>query len=152
MRELFCCDAALSPPFSYADCAAARWKTYPTLNAKLSYGISFANRAWPVEGENLVKALEKHHKVDAGGISFIVRLVPGAKKEAFLGVVDLSSGTALKISVHAKPVDNQANEALVEFLAEALGIARSDIAITRGHKSREKQIFIAGIDNLLAGR
>jgi uncharacterized protein (TIGR00251 family) len=98
-----------------------------------------------VKNENLIKTLEKHHREDTGGLTFTVRLVPGAKKEAFLGTVDLPSCTALKVSVHAKPVDNQANDALIEFLSEALDTAKSNITITRGHKSREKQVFIAGL-------
>ena len=76
----------------------------------------------------------------------IVRVVTGAKKTAFDGWV----GEAVKIRLHAQPVDNKANEALIEFLAEAFKTNKRSITIIKGEKSKLKTIEIlnAGADPL----
>ena len=52
-------------------------------------------------------------------------------------------GAALKIRIHAPPLEDRANEALMEFLATRLGIAKRDIALASGARSRHKKIAIA---------
>jgi uncharacterized protein (TIGR00251 family) len=53
---------------------------------------------------------------------------------------------ALKVRLHAPPVDGAANEALVALLAELLGVARRDVRILSGTTSRSKLVEINGID------
>ncbi len=72
----------------------------------------------------------------------VVRIQPRASKN---GIVIQSDGS-LKIRLTAPPVDGAANEALVKFLAEILGVGRSQIEIISGHTSREKRIRISGRD------
>lgn len=79
------------------------------------------------------------------GIEFLVHLNPGAKKEGFSDIVYNETVPILKISIHEKPTDNQANEALIKFLSEKFKIAKSNIIIKRGSKSRIKQIFISNL-------
>jgi len=47
--------------------------------------------------------------------------------------------------VNAPPVDGAANEAVVEVLAEALGVPRRLIRIVTGESSRSKVVEIAGV-------
>jgi len=50
----------------------------------------------------------------------------------------------IKVKVTAPPVEGQANEALIRFLAEELGVSPSRIEIMRGLHSREKTLRISG--------
>ena len=79
------------------------------------------------------------------GIEFPVRLVPGAKNEQILGIVETErGGKALKIAIHERPFENKANIALMGFLARMLNVPKSQISIKRGHKTKEKVIEIMG--------
>jgi len=51
----------------------------------------------------------------------------------------------IKIKVTASPVEGKANEALLRFLAKALGISISRIEILKGHRTREKTVRISEI-------
>ena len=51
----------------------------------------------------------------------------------------------LKIQLAAPPVDGEANRALVEFLAEELGVRKVDVAILRGETGRRKTIRVSGV-------
>lgn len=79
------------------------------------------------------------------GIEFSVHLIPGAKKEQVLGIVETERGSAIKISIHEKPTENKANEALIKFLADKFNVAKTNVEIKRGHKSRDKRIFVSRI-------
>jgi uncharacterized protein (TIGR00251 family) len=74
------------------------------------------------------------------GCTLNVRIHPGARKNAITGTHD----NALKISLTAAPVDGRANEALIDFLAEALRIPKSRIALLTGQTSRTKTLRITG--------
>jgi uncharacterized protein (TIGR00251 family) len=63
---------------------------------------------------------------------------PGASRTEFAG----KHGGRLKIRLAAKPVDNKANEALIEFLADHYGVPRRSVRITAGLKSRQKRVAI----------
>ncbi len=65
---------------------------------------------------------------------------PRASKEG-LGPVH---GDRLKVRVHAPPADNEANEAVVELVAKALGVPKSAVAIAAGRTGRRKTLSIAG--------
>lgn len=45
----------------------------------------------------------------------------------------------------APPVEGKANAALVALLAERLGVRKSDVAILRGQKGRDKLVEVAGL-------
>jgi len=59
-------------------------------------------------------------------------------------------GAAVLIRLAAPPVEGAANEALVAFLSEALGVPRRQITIVSGEKSRDKRLRIAGIEREVA--
>jgi len=48
--------------------------------------------------------------------------------------------------LQAPPVDGAANEALVQFVAESLGVARRHVQIVAGATSRTKVIDVLGGD------
>jgi uncharacterized protein (TIGR00251 family) len=52
---------------------------------------------------------------------------------------------ALVVRLTAPPVDGAANKACGEFLAEALGVKRSQVELISGQKSREKRFRITGV-------
>lgn len=54
-------------------------------------------------------------------------------------------GQELKLKVMAPPVDSAANEAVVEFLAEHLGLPRRAVNLVRGQTSPHKTIRLDGI-------
>jgi len=49
---------------------------------------------------------------------------------------------ALRVRLHAPPVDGKANQALVAWLADTLGIAKSQLELVRGQTSKRKQIKV----------
>lgn len=52
---------------------------------------------------------------------------------------------AVKIRVTAAPVDNAANRALIELIAELLGVAKARVRILSGATGRRKLIEVEGI-------
>jgi uncharacterized protein YggU (UPF0235/DUF167 family) len=54
-------------------------------------------------------------------------------------------GEALKVRLTAAPVDGAANEALVRFLAERLGVPRSAVSLVSGTGGRLKVVEVAGV-------
>lgn len=72
------------------------------------------------------------------GIRITVQLAPNAKKTEVAGVLD----DALKIRVHAQPIEGKANDVLVRYLADVLALPKSAISITHGHASKRKIIEI----------
>jgi uncharacterized protein (TIGR00251 family) len=77
-----------------------------------------------------------------------VRLTPGASADRIDGWdVDAEGRPFLKVRVRARPVEGEANEALIKVLAKALGVSKSAVAIQRGGQSRTKMVEIAGLSN-----
>lgn len=70
-----------------------------------------------------------------------VYVQPRASKTAVIGMHD----GAVKIRLAAPPVDGAANAALVEFVAEQLGIAKSRVRIAAGLASRRKTVEVDGV-------
>ena len=75
-----------------------------------------------------------------GRITLTLHIQPGAKKTAVVG----RHGDALKIRLAAPPVDGKANAALLEFIAEKLGVAKGAVTLKSGQTSRRKVVEIAG--------
>ena len=76
-----------------------------------------------------------------GGVTFSVRVQPRASRDEISGVVE----GAIKIRLHAPAVENQANEALCEFLAALLKRPKSAVRILGGEHSRTKRVAIEGV-------
>ena len=73
-----------------------------------------------------------------GGIRLVLQIAPNASKITVVGVLD----DALKLKLQAQPVEGQANEALVKFLAKALGVRRAAVTISHGSTSRRKLVEV----------
>ncbi|HVU25494.1 MAG TPA: DUF167 domain-containing protein [Opitutus sp.] len=71
-----------------------------------------------------------------------VKVIPNAARTEIAGRL----GDAVKIKLHAPPVDGRANAALCDFLAARLGLPRRAITLLRGETSRQKLIRIDGLD------
>jgi len=80
-------------------------------------------------------------EVRGSAVRFQVRLQPRASRNEIAGAHD----GALRIRLHAPPVDGAANEALVAFLAERLAVPRRGVRIVTGATSRTKTIEIEGV-------
>jgi len=72
-------------------------------------------------------------------VRIAVQISPNAKRSEVLGVFD----DALKIKLQAQPIEGKANEALVKYIAGALKVARSSVAITHGHTNQRKLLEVA---------
>ena len=68
-----------------------------------------------------------------------VSVVPNAKRTEVDGLHD----GALRVRLAAPPIEGRANEALVAWLAKAMGVAKRDVELVRGETSRRKQVAIA---------
>ena len=49
---------------------------------------------------------------------------------------------ALRVRLHAPPVDGKANLALMAWVAESLGIAKRHVSLVRGQTSKRKQLRV----------
>lgn len=84
-----------------------------------------------------------------GVVRFDVRVQPRASRTAVGG----AHGGALRVRLSAPPVDGAANDALVEALADALGVPRRAVRIVAGATSRGKVVEVdAGAETGAAAR
>jgi uncharacterized protein (TIGR00251 family) len=75
------------------------------------------------------------------GVEIAVRVVPRARRNEVGGW----RGETLLVRVTAPPIDGEANAALVQYLAERLGVARRAVQIVAGDRGRQKRIRISGL-------
>jgi uncharacterized protein (TIGR00251 family) len=73
------------------------------------------------------------------GLTIHVQAQPGAKRTEVVGLY----GDCVKVRLASPPVDGKANECLIEFLAQRLGVKRAQVTILRGTSSRRKSVFVA---------
>ena len=96
--------------------------------------VSRADAVWLREGE--------------GSSTLTLHIQPGAKKTEVAGL----HGDALKIRLAAPPVDGKANAALIEFVAERLGLAKSAVQLKSGLTSRRKVLEVAVVGAVIRQR
>lgn len=82
------------------------------------------------------------------GLLIDIRVTPRAAKDAFDGMKE----GRLHARVRAVPEDGRANAALVELVADEIGVAKSTVAVTAGKTSRLKTLLIAGDPKALEAR
>jgi hypothetical protein len=78
---------------------------------------------------------------EAGAVVLELLIQPRASRTRVVGEHD----GRLKLQLAAPPVDGEANAALVEFLAKALGVRKGDVALVRGEAGRRKTVRVAGV-------
>jgi uncharacterized protein len=91
-----------------------------------------------------LKTQRKLHLKDGSfGAAIKVKITPRASRDEIIGILD--DGT-VKIRITAPPVEGQANQALVEFLARKLDVGTSKIEIISGHTGRDKLVMVIGLE------
>ncbi len=71
-----------------------------------------------------------------------LKIIPNAPQNEIVGWL----GEALKVKIHAPALEGRANDELLEFLAEKLGLPRRCVTLLRGDKSRQKVVQLEGLD------
>lgn len=75
------------------------------------------------------------------GVKFKLKIQPRASKNEVSGF----QGDALKVRLTAPPVDGEANEACIEYIARLLAVPKKTVRIVAGHTSPHKMIEVAGL-------
>ena len=78
------------------------------------------------------------HTEKSGDVLIDVHVVVNAALTQVDGIHD----QALRVRLHAPPVDGKANQALLRWVADQLGIARSQLELVRGHTAKRKQLRV----------
>lgn len=71
----------------------------------------------------------------------VVKVIPKASKSELVGW----ENEALKIRLKAVPEKGAANEELIRFIAKTLDLAKSQVKLVAGEKSRQKRLKISGL-------
>lgn len=75
-----------------------------------------------------------------------MRLTPGASADRIDGWdADAEGRSVLRVRVRARPVEGEANAALLKLLAKTLGVPKSAVSLERGGHSRTKMIAVIGL-------
>jgi uncharacterized protein (TIGR00251 family) len=77
-------------------------------------------------------------EVSTGTCVLALQVQPNARRTEVLG----EQGGALRLKLASPPVDGQANEALIAWLAKELGVAKRCLRLRRGAAARHKQVEI----------
>ena len=67
---------------------------------------------------------------------------PGARASQIIGW----EGETLRVRVQAPAKEGRANEALLQLLAEVLGLPKGHLAVAWGVRSRKKLVTVVGLD------
>lgn len=77
----------------------------------------------------------------SNGIQVTLYVQPNASKSEVIGPFN----NALKIKIHAPPVDGKANEEIIYFFSKLLKIPKKNIDLLKGDFGRNKVLQILGI-------
>ena len=77
------------------------------------------------------------------GSALAIRVTPRASSNEIAEVLD--DGT-IRVRLAAPPTDNEANDALLVYLAEILGVPKSRLEIVAGSDGRDKLISVVDMD------
>lgn len=75
------------------------------------------------------------------GVQIAVRAQPGSSKNRIIGV----HAGHLKVAVTQIAENGKANKAILKFLAQELGVSRSQLHIVSGELSANKRIQVDGV-------
>jgi uncharacterized protein len=79
------------------------------------------------------------------GISVALRVTPRGGRDDIDGLETLANGrTVIKVRVRAIAEGGEANRAVIELLAKALGVPKGKVRLLTGTTSRLKQIAVDG--------
>ena len=77
------------------------------------------------------------------GAALAARVTPRASRNE---IVEMLEDGTIRVRIAAPPADDEANTALLEFLAEILGVAKSRLDIVAGETGRDKLISVLDMD------
>jgi len=77
------------------------------------------------------------------GSALAVRITPRATRNEIVEVLD--DGT-IKVRIAAPPADDEANEVLISYFSEILGVPKSQLDIVAGANGRDKLISVVDMD------
>jgi hypothetical protein len=80
----------------------------------------------------------------AAGVEIDVRVIPRASRTTLSGTRD----DALLVRLAAPPVEDAANEALIEFLADLLDVPQRSVRIISGARRRLKRVAVDGVEEI----
>ena len=93
---------------------------------------------------SVVVGTQKYHLHDGKkGAALAIRVTPRASRNE---IVEIMSDGTVRIRLTAPPVEGKANQALVEFLANVLGVSSSRIEIVAGITGRDKLVSVLDLD------
>jgi uncharacterized protein (TIGR00251 family) len=79
------------------------------------------------------------------GISVALRVTPRGDRDELDGIETLANGrTVVKVRVRAIAEGGEANRAVIELIAKALGVPKGKVRVLSGATSRLKQIAVDG--------
>ncbi len=76
------------------------------------------------------------------GVRICLYVQPRASRNQVVGV----QGDELKVRLTSPPVEGAANKLCCEFFAKLLVVAKGDVRLEAGERSRHKRLLIAGKD------
>ena len=85
-------------------------------------------------------------KAHQDGIILKVKVTPNSSRNALAP----EKGDRLSVKLTSPPVEGKANKQLLKFIGKKLGVPPSSIIVLQGHSSREKDLFVPGIDEACA--
>ena len=89
-------------------------------------------------------------RYSTGGVSVALRVTPRGGRDDIDGIETLANGRpVVKVRVRAIAEGGEANRAVTELLAKALGVPRARVKILSGATSRLKQVAIDGDPKML---
>jgi uncharacterized protein (TIGR00251 family) len=89
----------------------------------------------------------------AAGISVSLRVTPRGGRDDIDGIETRADGrSVVKLRVRAVAEGGEANRAVTEFLARALGVSKSSVRLVSGATSRLKQVDVDGEPAALSER
>ena len=77
------------------------------------------------------------------GSALAVRVTPRASRNE---IVELLEDGTIKVRIASPPADHEANETLINFLSEILGVPKSRLDIVAGTTGRDKLISVLDMD------
>ncbi|HEY3426780.1 MAG TPA: DUF167 domain-containing protein [Negativicutes bacterium] len=83
-----------------------------------------------------------NYQEDPEGVSVKIRVQPRSSRNSLAGI----NGDSLKVTLTSPPVEGEANVACVNFMAKSFAVAKNQVSIIAGHKSRNKIVKITGIN------
>lgn len=70
------------------------------------------------------------------GLIINIKIIPNSSKNEII-----QEGDCAKVKITARPIENKANKALIEFLSKTFKVAKTNIQIIKGETSKLKTLL-----------